>query len=83
MRKVTFSEFRKCLTKQVDRCADSHEALKVLRRDGQDFVVLSAADWAAVEETMHLNKIPGMVESIHASHAEPLGNGTPLEKLDW
>ena len=83
MTEVTISEFRKGLTKQVGRCADSHDVLKVLRRDGQDFVVLSAADWAAIEETLHLNQIPGMVESIHAAHAEPLRKGIPLEKLAW
>lgn len=83
MTEVTITEFRKRLNKQVDRCADSHEVLKVLRREGQDFVVLSAADWAAVEETLHLNQIPGMVESVHAAHAEPLAKGTPLEKLGW
>lgn len=83
MTEVTISEFRKGLSKQVDRCANSHDVLKVLRRNGQDFVVLSAADWAAVEETLHLNRITGMVKSIHAAHAEPLAKGTSLEKLAW
>jgi prevent-host-death family protein len=83
MTEVSVSEFRKRLNKEVDRCVDSHDVLKVLRRKGQDFVVLSASDWAAIEETLRLNQVPGLVESIHAAHAEPLDKGTPLEKLDW
>ena len=83
MTEVSISQFRKRLNKQVDHCADSHDVLKVLRRNGRDFVVLSASDWAAIEETLHLNQIPGMVESVHAAHAEPLKKGTPLEKLNW
>ena len=83
MTELTLNEFRRRLRNAVDHCADNHETLKVLRRDGADFVVLSASDWAAIEETLHLNQIPGMVESIHAAHAEPLEKGTPMEKLNW
>lgn len=83
MTEITITEFRKRMKMQVDLCSGSHEVLKVVRRDGEDFVVLSAADWASIEETLQLNQIPGMVDSIHAADSEPLEEGTPLEKLDW
>ena len=83
MTELTLAEFRRKLREAVDRCADNHEALKVLRRDGADFVVLSAEDWASVEETLRLNQTPGLAKSILAANAEPLEAGTPLENLDW
>jgi PHD/YefM family antitoxin component YafN of YafNO toxin-antitoxin module len=45
--------------------------------------VLGAEDWRAIEETIYLNQIPGLVDSIHKAANEPLEKGTLLEKLRW
>jgi len=37
----------------------------------------------AIAETIYLNIIPGMVDSIKEAAAEPLSEGIPLEELDW
>lgn len=71
------------MRREIQRCAESHEVLRVKQQNGEDFVILSAADWRAIEETLFLNQIPGMVASIHAAAAEPLQEGTKLENLDW
>jgi len=83
MPETSANEFRKNLKKQVDRCVANHEVLKVKRRNGENFVVIGEADWKAIEETLYLNRIPGLVKSIHQSDQEPLNQGTPLEELDW
>jgi Txe/YoeB family toxin of toxin-antitoxin system len=43
--------------------------------------VLSEKDWLAIEETLYLNRIPGLVESIYEAAEEPIEEGTPPEKL--
>jgi PHD/YefM family antitoxin component YafN of YafNO toxin-antitoxin module len=83
MPETSANEFRKSLKKQVDRCIKNHEVLKVRRRNGENFVVISESDWKAIEETLYLNRIPGLVESIHKSNQEPLEEGTRLEELAW
>lgn len=83
MNDVTANYFRDHLKQKVDQTIDSHQALRVTRRKGGDFVVLGADDWAAIEETLYLNQFPGLVDSIHEAAKEPLEKGTPLEKLDW
>jgi antitoxin YefM len=83
MSETTANEFRKTLKSQVDRTIADHEVLKVKRRNGEDFVVIGEKDWQAIEETLYLNRFPGLVESIHRADQEPLDKGTPLEKLDW
>ncbi|MCX7045655.1 MAG: type II toxin-antitoxin system Phd/YefM family antitoxin [Candidatus Sumerlaeota bacterium] len=83
MTQVTVSQFRRRLSKEVGKCAVEHDILRVTMPSGDDFVVLNAQDWQAIEETLYLNQIPGMVESIHAANKEPLEKGTPLEKLKW
>ncbi len=60
----------------------NHEILKVKRKNGGDFVVISESDWRAIEETLYLNRIPGLVESIHNADKEPLDEGTPLGEID-
>lgn len=80
---TTANEFRKNLKSSVDKCIKEHEVLKVQRRNGEDFIVISEKDWKAVEETLYLNQYDGLVESIHKAAEEPLDEGTPVEDLDW
>jgi PHD/YefM family antitoxin component YafN of YafNO toxin-antitoxin module len=79
---VSARRFSENLEQEVEKVVSNHEILRV-RRDGGDIVVLSADDWRSVEETLYLNKVPGLVESIHEAAREPLEEGTRVEDLDW
>lgn len=83
MTEVSANEFRTHLKSKVDEVIENHTVLRVRRRRGGDFVVLSAEDWTAVEETLFLNRIPGLADSLHKAAAEPLDKGTELEDLEW
>ena len=69
------------LQQQVARCIESHDVLHVKQAEGESFVVIGAEDWQAIEETLFLNRIPGLVESIHQEVLEE--GGVPLKELDW
>ena len=79
---VSSLQFSENFEREVEKVVSNHEVLRV-RRDGGDFVVLSADDWHAVEETLYLNKVPGLAESIQEAAREPLEEGTRVEDLDW
>ena len=83
MKETTANEFRKKLKYYVDMTIDNHKPLRINRRNGQNFVILSESDWKAIEETLYLNQFAGLVESIHDAAAESLDDGTALEDLDW
>jgi len=83
MNEITANHFRENLKSEVDKVIHEHRALRVKRRNGEDFVVLGADDWRAIEETIYLNQTQGLVDSIHKAAREPLKKGTPLEKLKW
>lgn len=83
MKEVTANQFRDNLKREVDRVTSNHEVLRVTRRNGEDFVVVAADDWSAIEETLYLNQFPGLVESIHQAAAEAPEQGVPADKLDW
>ncbi len=83
MKEISANLFRQQLKSAVDEVISEHDVLRVTRRNGEDFVVLSADDWRAVEETLFLNQVPGLAQSIREAAAEPLELGTPLAELDW
>ena len=83
MLETTATKLRKNLPKEIDPCFASHEVLHVKQRDGNNFVIISAEDWRAIEETLFLNQIPGMVDSIHEAANESLDKGVRIQDLDW
>ncbi|WP_417908993.1 type II toxin-antitoxin system Phd/YefM family antitoxin [Candidatus Electronema sp. PJ] len=83
MRETTANRFRKQLKPEVDRCIENHEILRVIRRNGENFVVLGEEDWEAITETIYLNQFPRLAESIKEASREPLEDGTPFEDLEW
>ena len=80
MSAVTVSEARANLYRLIDEVAMSHDPLLITGKRG-NAVLLSEADWNAIQETLHLLSIPGMRESIRE------GMDTPVDEcdkdLDW
>ncbi len=58
MSEISANKFKQNIESEVAKCINNHEILKVTRKDGMDFVVPGAEDWAAIEETIYLNRIP-------------------------
>ncbi len=83
MNEISVKHFCEHLEAEVDKIISEHETLRVKRRQGGDFVVISAEDWRSIEETLYLSQFPGLAESIHKAAQEPLSEGTRLESLDW
>ena len=83
MNSTTANEFRKKLKYYVDMSILNHDVLRVKRRNGENFIVLGEKDWNAIEETLYLNHVPGLVESIKTAAQESLEEGTSFEELDW
>ncbi|MGB0560802.1 MAG: type II toxin-antitoxin system Phd/YefM family antitoxin [Spirulinaceae cyanobacterium] len=46
-------------------------------------VLISKADWDAMQESLYLGSIPGLVESIQQEANTPLEDCVELENLDW
>lgn len=70
MTNVNITSLRKDLFGYVDRAVRFGEVVNVSTKNG-DAVIMSADDYNAVMETIHLCSIPGMVESIKQAAAEP------------
>ncbi len=60
--------------------ASVHEPIQITGKRG-NAVLVSEADWANIQETLHLSAIPGMGASIRAGLKEPLKKSA--KKLRW
>ena len=80
MTTLTASNARANLYQLMDEVNLSHDPILITGKR-TNAVLVSEADWSAIQETLHLMSIPGMHESIIE------GMNTPLKKcskdLDW
>ena len=58
METTTFDNFRNNLKSLLDRVFKDHSPLYVAREHGEDVVVMSKADYEAMQETNYLLKSP-------------------------
>jgi prevent-host-death family protein len=77
---ISASDARARLYNLIDETAASHAPVQITGKRN-NAVLISADDWAAIQETLYLLSIPGMRESIREGMAEPLEEGNT--ELDW
>ena len=77
---LTASEARANLYRLIDETSESHQPV-VISGKRSSAVLISAEDWNAIQETLHLLAVPGMRESIKAGMAEPLTKSA--KELKW
>ena len=71
---ISVNKFRDNLKSLVEQVVSRHEPLKVTRRAGEAFVVLSADDWEREQETLHVLQNRDLMQQIAAS-LESLSRG--------
>lgn len=72
---IPVDEAQQQLQSLIDSVSQSHQPI-VIAGQGNNAVLLSEADWTAIQETLYLLSIPGMRESIRE------GLATPIEACD-
>lgn len=80
MTTLTASEARASLYRLIDETATSHQPIFITGKRN-DAVLVSAEDWASVQETIYLLSVPNMRESVREGLATPLGDCA--RELDW
>ncbi|MDZ7785259.1 MAG: type II toxin-antitoxin system Phd/YefM family antitoxin [Halioglobus sp.] len=85
METVSVNKFRDNLKKLVEQSVSRHEPLRVSRRSGQDFVVISAEDWEREQETLYILQSSGLMQQLAESaktHTERKGYMPTKEQMD-
>jgi antitoxin YefM len=82
---VSVNKFRDTLKDCVEKVISQHNPLKVTRRNGQDFVVISAEDWKQEQETLHVlqnRSLMKQISSSMATHTQGRGYSPTHEEID-
>ena len=86
MREISVNKFRSGLKAAVEEVIHQHVPLRVTRRTGDDFVVVSAEDWEREQETLFVLRNSSLMEQLARSletHREGRGYVVPRpEGLD-
>ncbi len=75
MAMIPINEAKQRLQDLINAVSQSHQPI-VITSQNSNAILLSEADWLAIQETLYLLSIPGMRESIRA------GLATPIEECD-
>jgi antitoxin YefM len=73
---TTVNKFRDSLKSYVEHVISHHTPLRVTRRTGSDFVVISAEDWEREQETLYVLQNSSLMQQIaDASTTYKAGTG--------
>ncbi len=70
MHRVNLSAAQKNLYRLIMDVNEYSSPITITNSKGKNAVLLSEQDWNAIQETLYLNSIPGMVDSILSSRQE-------------
>lgn len=83
MGSITATAARKDLYNIIARVNENCAPITITNNKGKSAVLIGEDEWAAIEETLYLNSIPGMAESIIEGSAEPLSDCIDEDSLEW
>lgn len=71
MTTLTASEARASLYRLIDEASVNHQPVMITGKR-HNAVLVSADDWASIQETIYLLSVPGMRESVREGLATPI-----------
>jgi len=69
MDSISVNKFRDNLKTYVEQVVNNHAPIKVTRRSGDDFIVMSAEDWEREQETLYILQNSSLMSQIADSIA--------------
>ncbi|RBP85037.1 type II toxin-antitoxin system Phd/YefM family antitoxin [Marinomonas rhizomae] len=64
---ISVNKFRDNLKSVVENVINQHEPVKITRRSGEDFVVISADDWEREQESLYVLQNKNLMQQISES----------------
>ncbi|MDX2109365.1 MAG: type II toxin-antitoxin system Phd/YefM family antitoxin [Verrucomicrobiota bacterium] len=80
MTTVSSTKARSSLYSLIDEANASHEPIQITGKRG-NAVLVSEEDWRAIQETLYIQGVPGMVDSIKQARKEGIERGS--KELNW
>lgn len=80
---MSATALRRDLYNTIERVNEDCTPIHITTTRGKGAVLIGEDDWASIEETLYLQSIPGMTESILAVREEPRGEALHPEDVKW
>ncbi|HTG38610.1 type II toxin-antitoxin system prevent-host-death family antitoxin [Sphingomonas sp.] len=81
MQTVSYSEARENLKSMIDKVVADRAPLAITRQRGEGAVLVSASEWASIEETLYLLRSPANAKRLLESIAEFDAGGGEVRDL--
>ena len=79
MTSISITKARAKLNQIVSEVNEFSQPITVINNRGKNAVLIGEEDWKAIQETLYLNSISGMSQSILASKEEDLSECTSYD----
>lgn len=79
MTSISITKARAKLNQIVSEVNESSQPITITNNRGKNAVLIGEEDWKAIQDTLYLNSIPGMSQSILASKEENLSECTSYD----
>ena len=83
MTSMSITQARSRLYQILAEVNENSEPVLLTNSRGKNGVLISEDDWNAIQETLYLNSIPGMSESILAAHQDAANGSVYDPNEDW
>ena len=83
MTSINVTKARQSIYKILNDVNENSESITITNTNGKNAVIISEDDWKAIQETIYLNSIPGMAESIREGGETPIEECVPEDEVDW
>jgi len=67
MLELSVSKFKANLKGYVDKAIEEHQAIRINRRSGKDFIIVSAEDWERDQETLYVLRNNSLMNQVAES----------------
>ena len=74
MTSINITKARAKLNQIVSEVNESSQPITIINNRGKNAVLIGEEDWKAIQETLYLNSIPGMRQSILASKEKEISD---------
>ena len=83
MNAINATKARANLFKIMAFVNDNSQPLTLTNSKGKNAVLIGEDDWNAIQETMYLNSVPGMPESLLKGKETPLEECISENDVEW
>lgn len=83
MTTISATKARENIYQLLSEVNASSQPVIITNNRGKNAVLLSEDDWNAIKETLYLNSVPGLVDSIIAGGKEPIEECASEDEVDW